>query len=804
MCQILRSVEGPFAFCHEYVNPDPYFNYCMFDGCLSGNQDFVVCQIIQNYVAVCQAANARIYPWRVYTGCEMECPENSHYELCGSECGLTCGYSSFNATCTQSCSEGCFCDEGYFRQGSSCVPTEQCGCQYGGFSFKIGEELWNDDCSQHCTCLSSHEMYCVAVACTPTQECTVRDGRQGCFDPLSTCTVSGDPHYYTFDGALAHFQGTCSYEITKSCGSNTTEGFQFQVVATNWHRGNNQVSFVSKVDVWLSQDGEETNITIEQHGKVKVNGSDFPYYGLIGTSTEVRQDHDFVVLAMPNNVQVHYDGRSTLFVRLGQNLRGSVCGMCGNFNGNPSDDKVSPDGVLLETDDEFGDSWKSDYSLPNCGARGDTRGGGSEDDNCTLLEDFSKACSIIFNTTGPFRICQFYIDPTPYFSSCVYDLSHNPSANGMLCSAVATYEAACNLQALQIPEWRSDLLCPPADPCAGLNCMEDEWCGENNGVYGCFCNEGNNSTDFDAEETCFSSSGTMSLSRCQLFEAGFPTNVLHLNDISCNGTVEDGRVVFQFDNDGNICGTNVINNGTHLIYQNTIYGETSPHTSVISRERRLVLQFYCAYPVEKSLSMPIGIHPLESVLNKSLPGGTGQYQVRMSPYLNSDFNSPVTASTLDLPLNERLYVAVEVIGMDERQISTVIDSCWATPINDPSSGIRWDLIIHECPNREDGTVVINQNGVSTTSRFSFNVFAFNNNASMVYLHCQIHLCIKTQCDCATFCYPRYNARRRRSIEVKDSTSISMPLKVSFSNSAPHFASSLLLLALAALIAAAVR
>uniref|UniRef100_A0A3B3T2S9 TIL domain-containing protein n=1 Tax=Paramormyrops kingsleyae TaxID=1676925 RepID=A0A3B3T2S9_9TELE len=68
---------------------------------------------------------------------EMECPENSHYELCGSECGLTCGYSSFNATCTQSCSEGCFCDEGYFRQGSSCVPTEQCGCQYGGFSFKV-------------------------------------------------------------------------------------------------------------------------------------------------------------------------------------------------------------------------------------------------------------------------------------------------------------------------------------------------------------------------------------------------------------------------------------------------------------------------------------------------------------------------------------------------------------------------------------------------------------------------------------------------------------------------------------------
>ncbi|KAI4899030.1 hypothetical protein NFI96_011529, partial [Prochilodus magdalenae] len=34
----------------------------------------------------------------------------------------------------------------------------------------------------------------------------------------------------------------------------------------------------------------------------------------------------------------------------------------------------------------------------------------------------------------------------------------------------------------------------------------------------------------DSRETCENSSGTMSLSRCQLLEAGFPTNVLHLSD----------------------------------------------------------------------------------------------------------------------------------------------------------------------------------------------------------------------------------------------------------------------------------
>lgn len=28
-----------------------------------------------------------------------------------------------------------------------------------------------------------------------------------------------------------------------------------------------------------------------------------------------------------------------------------------------------------------------------------------------------------------------------------------------------------------------------SDPCEQLGCTEDEWCGEEDGVYGCFCDE---------------------------------------------------------------------------------------------------------------------------------------------------------------------------------------------------------------------------------------------------------------------------------------------------------------------------
>lgn len=55
--------------------------------------------------------------------------------------------------------------------------------------------------------------------------------------------------------------------------------------------------------------------------------------------------------------------------------------------------------------------------------------------------------------------------------------------------------------------------------------------------------------------TCVSSSGTISLSRCQLFEAGCHPNTLHLRDESCKGSLQDGRRVFHFNNDDQLCGT---------------------------------------------------------------------------------------------------------------------------------------------------------------------------------------------------------------------------------------------------------
>ncbi|XP_052429457.1 deleted in malignant brain tumors 1 protein-like, partial [Carassius gibelio] len=322
------------------------------------------------------------------------------------------------------------------------------------------------------------------------------------------------------------------------------------------------------------------------------------------------------------------------------------------------------------------------------------------------------------------------------------------------------------------------------DPCFELNCTEDEWCGEKNDVYGCFCNKSHHRPDpesFDFSEVCESSSGSISLSRCQLFEAGFPADILHLNDPNCKGTVWNGRVEFYFDNNDHICGTSILANGTHFIYENFIFGTSDLTEGPISRKRILKLNFSCVYPQTQSLSMNMEINPLESIVHKKLPAGQGRYQVRMVPYQDAEFSKPFNGS-VNVELNQQMFLEVHVDGIDSRQFATVIDSCWATPENDPNHSVRWDLISGECPSPNDETVELLQNGVSTSSRFSFRMFFFTENSTKVYVHCTVHICLLAGNHCSTHCDSGSHLREGRSAEFHDSASISMgPLMMSERN-----------------------
>lgn len=80
-------------------------------------------------------------------------------------------------------------------------------------------------------------------------------------------------------------------------------------------------------------------------------------------------------------------------------------------------------------------------------------------------------------------------------------------------------------------------------------------------------------------------------------------------------------------------------------------------------------------------------------MRKKLPSGHGQYHVRMIPYQDAGFHFPLASNgSIDMEIDKRMYVEIRTEGVDESQISTLVDSCWATPVDMKSYPVRWDLI----------------------------------------------------------------------------------------------------------------
>ncbi|KAH0631348.1 hypothetical protein JD844_005639 [Phrynosoma platyrhinos] len=360
MCWVIQNPNGPFASCHSEVDPEPYLTDCVFDLYISGEDSSLLCHSIQTYVAACQRANVTISPWRTESFCSFDCLANSHYELCGSPCQDICFHSWIKPHCLDICSEGCFCDRGYLRSGSSCIPEDQCGCLHNGLLYEIGNRVWLPGCQERCSCTGPSDFHCIPSSCNPGQTCTVKDGKVGCHTQWGTCTVTGDPHYFTFDGAVAHFQGTCAYEISRTCNSSLP--FFYRIVAENRNWRNPQVSFVSRVEVWLKSSLLSFHIVLGRSQMVEVNQERVqpPYtLGPMGSITKIKNT---VTIKAVANLEIQYNGRHTLFIHVGPEYQGKLCGMCGNFNSIHGDDKVLPDGNRAQNDLQFGNSWKTDTS----------------------------------------------------------------------------------------------------------------------------------------------------------------------------------------------------------------------------------------------------------------------------------------------------------------------------------------------------------------------------------------------------------------------------------------------------------
>ncbi|XP_060756261.1 IgGFc-binding protein-like isoform X2 [Neoarius graeffei] len=503
-CGLMAKTNGPFANCHKTVDPRAYLDNCVYDICINRGIRSFLCENMRTYAEACMAAGVKIDPnWRSLSDCPLQCPANSHYEPCGTACAASCADRDAPSKCEKPCVEGCQCNDGFVLSGGQCVALAQCGCTYENRYYLPGETFWGDQtCNKKCSCKSG-QVNCTPTKCKASEECKIQNGVKGCY-PLSygRCVGSGDPHYLTFDGRHFDFQGTCTYYLSKLVNTSDMSLVPFEVLVKNENRGLNKVvSFTKTVEIKTF--GYTIIMSKDYCGKVMVNNLfvNLPFE-TEGGQLSIFHSGYFGVVKTDFGMKVKFNWHSYVELTLPSTYNNLVGGLCGNWNGNLNDDLTFPNKSITKNPTAFGNSWKARTDsdcLAECK--------GQKCPKCDAADRnkdvFTKPCSLITDTNGPFKACHSQINPTKFYEDCVYDMCMYGGHSTALCSALTAYMSACQTANVIVEKWRTDSFCPASckansryDVC-GAGCpqtcngfTEPTACQREPCIEGCVCDDG--------------------------------------------------------------------------------------------------------------------------------------------------------------------------------------------------------------------------------------------------------------------------------------------------------------------------
>uniref|UniRef100_G3U494 VWFD domain-containing protein n=1 Tax=Loxodonta africana TaxID=9785 RepID=G3U494_LOXAF len=467
------------------------------------------CMALQVYAHACQRLGISIHSWRFQAGCPMECPENSHHELCGSSCPETCAGPS-GASCPLPCGETCVCDPGFLRSGPACVLRRPgpggCGCTHRGLLLAPAEALWEGaGCSLRCLCPAvAGSVLCTSASCGPGERCVLARGLRACGPAgMATCTAAGGGHYVTFDGRRFHLPGPCAYLLSSLSTAATEALTSFRVLLGTGPNGVPSSLEVQVPGYHLQPDRKEP-------GRVLVNSSwqNLPFQASGGSVLIFRQGWDTVV-SCPFGLHVTYAPGIRVLLALSAAYRGRVVGLCADYNSDPTDDLRVPGTAASTKLPEDALTWAFGHSylvVPLAGCPSVAGKMLPLPPSCaTLLTTSTPAhlvqvCDILLDPLGPFRLCNRLLVPDPYFQDCVVDVCLGTGP----CPVLGLYCEACQLLSSHVFPWWRPTLCSPLCPqhshytlCAPdcpITCAELEeppGCkGSGRCREGCVCNAG--------------------------------------------------------------------------------------------------------------------------------------------------------------------------------------------------------------------------------------------------------------------------------------------------------------------------
>lgn len=192
------------------------------------------------------------------------------------------------------------------------------------------------------------------------------------------------------------------------------------------------------------------------HISIQMNGilHYLPFQALGGKLVVFRQGK-YAILRTNFSLTVSYNWDTHVTAKVPSNYFKGVCGLCGNFNGDPRDDLgMQIRGEALDPRD-FGKKWLVS-THPGCRTDEQLKCPNFEKE---IVKSIMKKCHILGNISGEFRHCW----TVPAFNSalieCRYDCCRMPGQTKPLCDSLATYTSICQSSGVAVLPWRTEDLC---------------------------------------------------------------------------------------------------------------------------------------------------------------------------------------------------------------------------------------------------------------------------------------------------------------------------------------------------------